>query len=69
MSEAGRGGAERPEASDAGLEAPKAAHRHLLSVAELGAEGIEEILRVSDAFVEVGQRASPRCRRCGAGRW
>ncbi|MGA2520169.1 MAG: aspartate carbamoyltransferase catalytic subunit [Acidimicrobiales bacterium] len=43
-----------------GVEAPKAGHRHLLSVAELGAEGIEEILRVSDAFVEVGRRAIPK---------
>jgi aspartate carbamoyltransferase catalytic subunit len=34
--------------------------RHLLSVADLGAEGIEEILRVSDAFAEVGRRAIPK---------
>jgi aspartate carbamoyltransferase catalytic subunit len=38
----------------------KGGRRHLLSVAELGVEGIEEILRVSDAFVEVGQRAIPK---------
>ena len=33
---------------------------HLLSVADLGAEGIEEILRVTDSFVEVSARAIPR---------
>ncbi len=34
--------------------------RHLLSVADLGKEGIEEVLRVADAFVEVGRRPIPR---------
>jgi aspartate carbamoyltransferase catalytic subunit len=34
--------------------------RHLLSVADLGRPGIEEILRVSDAFVEVSGRAIPK---------
>jgi aspartate carbamoyltransferase catalytic subunit len=34
--------------------------RHLLSIADLGAEGIEEILRLTDSFVEVSQRAIPR---------
>jgi aspartate carbamoyltransferase catalytic subunit len=38
----------------------KGGRRHLLSVAELGADGIEEIMRVSDAFVEVGRRAIPK---------
>ncbi len=33
---------------------------HLLSVADLGADGIEEVLRVSDSFVEVSQRAMPK---------
>ena len=33
---------------------------HLLSVADLGAEGIEEVLRVTDSFVEVSARAIPR---------
>jgi aspartate carbamoyltransferase catalytic subunit len=33
---------------------------HLLSIEDLGVEGITEILRVSDAFVEVGQRAIPK---------
>ncbi|MDP9404616.1 MAG: aspartate carbamoyltransferase catalytic subunit [Actinomycetota bacterium] len=34
--------------------------RHLLSVADLGADGIEEVLRVTDSFVEVSARAIPR---------
>jgi aspartate carbamoyltransferase catalytic subunit len=34
--------------------------RHLLSIADLGAEGIEEILRLTDSFVEVSERAIPR---------
>ncbi|HML01205.1 MAG TPA: aspartate carbamoyltransferase catalytic subunit [Acidimicrobiales bacterium] len=34
--------------------------RHLLSVADLGAEGIGEVLRVADAFVEVGRRQIPK---------
>src|SRR5260370_869505 len=34
--------------------------RHLLSVADLGAEGIQEILRLTDSFVEVSERAIPR---------
>ncbi len=33
---------------------------HILSVADLGAEGIEEILRVTDSFVEVSSRAIPK---------
>ena len=33
---------------------------HLLSVADLGAEGIDEILRVTDSFVEVSARAIPK---------
>ena len=33
---------------------------HLLSVADLGAEGIEELLDVSDSFVEVSERAIPK---------
>ena len=37
-----------------------AKRRDLLSIADLGAEGIEEILRVSDAFVEVGKRLIPK---------
>jgi aspartate carbamoyltransferase catalytic subunit len=34
--------------------------RHLLSVSDLGAEGIEEILHLTDSFVEVSSRAIPR---------
>jgi len=34
--------------------------RHLLSVADLGAEGIAEVLRWSDRFVEVGRRPNPK---------
>ena len=34
--------------------------RHLLSVHDLGADGIEEVLRVTDSFVEVSSRAIPR---------
>jgi aspartate carbamoyltransferase catalytic subunit len=44
----------------AGVERSKGGRRHLLSIAELGAEGIEEILEVSDAFVEVGRRSIPK---------
>jgi aspartate carbamoyltransferase catalytic subunit len=33
---------------------------HLLAIADLGREGIEEVLRVSDAFVEVSGRAIPK---------
>ncbi len=34
--------------------------RHLLSISDLGAEGIEEILHLTDSFVEVSSRAIPR---------
>ena len=34
--------------------------RHLLSVADLGLEGIDEVLRLADTFVEVGRRPIPR---------
>jgi aspartate carbamoyltransferase catalytic subunit len=40
--------------------APSGAGRHLLSIADLGAEGIEEVLRVTDAFVEVARRPIPK---------
>jgi aspartate carbamoyltransferase catalytic subunit len=33
---------------------------HLLSIAELGADGLEEILRLTDSFVEVSSRDIPR---------
>jgi len=34
--------------------------RHLLSVGDLGAEGIDEVMRLADTFVEVGRRPIPR---------
>jgi aspartate carbamoyltransferase catalytic subunit len=34
--------------------------KHLLSIEDLGAEGIAEILRVTDSFVEVSERAIPK---------
>jgi len=34
--------------------------RHLLSIADLGAEGIDEVLRLTDTFVEVSARPIPR---------
>jgi aspartate carbamoyltransferase catalytic subunit len=34
--------------------------RHLLTIADLGREGIDEVLRVTDRFVEVSARAIPR---------
>ena len=34
--------------------------RHLLSVTDLGADGIEEVLHLTDSFVEVSSRAIPR---------
>ncbi|HET9444330.1 MAG TPA: aspartate carbamoyltransferase catalytic subunit [Acidimicrobiales bacterium] len=34
--------------------------RHLLSVADLGASGIEEVMRLTDSFVEVSSRAIPK---------
>lgn len=47
---------------DIATESPLAenSRMHLLSVSDLGADGIEEVLRVSDAFVEVGKRAIPK---------
>ncbi|HLG67980.1 MAG TPA: aspartate carbamoyltransferase catalytic subunit [Acidimicrobiales bacterium] len=35
-------------------------NRHLLSVADLGADGIEEVLRVAEAFAEVERRTVPK---------
>lgn len=43
-----------------GRHAGQPARRHLLSVADLGADGIEEVLRVTDSFVEVSGRAIPK---------
>jgi aspartate carbamoyltransferase catalytic subunit len=33
---------------------------HLLSIADLGPDGIEEVMRVTDSFVEVSSRAIPK---------
>ena len=44
------------------LPAPevKSTHKHLLSIADLGADGIEEILNLTDSFVEVSHRPIPK---------
>jgi aspartate carbamoyltransferase catalytic subunit len=34
--------------------------RHLLSISDLGPDGIEEVLQLTDSFVEVSSRAIPR---------
>ena len=34
--------------------------RHLLSVGDLGADGIDEVLRITDSFVEVSARTIPK---------
>jgi aspartate carbamoyltransferase catalytic subunit len=34
--------------------------RHLLTIADLGADGIDEVLRVTDRFVEVSKRSIPK---------
>ncbi len=41
-------------------DAPFGAHRHLLSITDLGAVGIAEVMRVTDAFVEVARRPIPK---------
>lgn len=38
----------------------RAGLHHLLSVADLGREGIEEVLRLADSFVEVNKRPIPK---------
>jgi aspartate carbamoyltransferase catalytic subunit len=52
--------APRAEADEVKAPAVTGDGRHLLSIADLGAEGIEEVLRVSDAFVEVARRPIPK---------
>ena len=37
--------------------------RHLLSIDDLGADGIEEVLRLTDSFVEVSARSIPKVLR------
>ena len=34
--------------------------KHLLSISDLGREGIEEVMRVTETFVEVGERQIPK---------
>jgi aspartate carbamoyltransferase catalytic subunit len=34
--------------------------RHLLSISDLGADGIDEVLRLTDSFVEVSERRIPK---------
>ncbi len=41
-------------------EAPAPPLRHLLSINDLGSEGITEVLRVAEAFAEVERRAIPK---------
>ena len=44
-------------------DGPRRAHsvpHHLLSISDLGADGIEEILRLTDSFVEVSKRPIPK---------
>ena len=48
------------QGTEAGEEGAAGSFRHLLSVADLGADGIAEVLRVTDSFVEVSERAIPR---------
>jgi aspartate carbamoyltransferase catalytic subunit len=49
-----------PQGTEAREGGANASFRHLLSVADLGADGIAEVLRVTDSFVEVSERAIPR---------
>ena len=48
---------DQPGGSASGHESPL---RHLLSVDDLGAEGIGEVMRLTDSFVEVSERAIPK---------
>jgi aspartate carbamoyltransferase catalytic subunit len=52
----GESGADTVSTPTRAADAP----RHLLSVSDLGAQGMEEVLRVSDAFVEVSKRVIPK---------
>jgi aspartate carbamoyltransferase catalytic subunit len=50
-----------PTSSESGAPSTEpSAGRHLLAVADLGPEGIEEVMRVTDSFVEVSARAIPK---------
>ena len=39
---------------------PTTRGRHLLSIGDLGPDGIEEVMRLTDSFVEVSSRAIPK---------
>ncbi len=52
-------GSPAPEGRPGGTPRP-AAPRHLLSMADLDRAGVEQILRLSDHFAEVGRRAIPK---------
>jgi aspartate carbamoyltransferase catalytic subunit len=57
---AGRGGRGVSDAGPASVEGAPPRARSLLSVGDLGPSGIEEILRLADAFVEVNRRPIPK---------
>jgi aspartate carbamoyltransferase catalytic subunit len=57
------GGASGPEpvaGAETTAAVPRPLGRHLLSVADLGPDGIEEVMRITDSFVEVSARSIPR---------
>ena len=49
-----------PGAPAANRSSSNAARRHLISIADLGREGIAEVLRVAEAFAEVERRTIPK---------
>ena len=49
-----------PDTHTAGNRDAQTAGRHLLSIADLGVEGIDEVMRLTDSFVEVSARAIPK---------
>lgn len=53
-------GRERRPALGAAVGARGSPVRSLLSIADLGADGIDEVMRVTDSFVEVSTRAIPK---------
>ena len=54
----------RPESDGGRVTRPESdggrVTRHLLSIADLGRDGIEEVMRVTDSFVEVTERTIPK---------
>ncbi len=49
-----------PGEQSAAVVAPRHRIRHLLAVDDLGGDGIQEVLRLTDSFVEVSRRAIPK---------